>query len=290
MTKKKDRLSLFLIDIFFINLSWCVYYYIRVETGWIIYANSPSFLLPMIVIYLYWIFIFGVLGLYQNWFARSRFDEFASVVKAVTIGCTILFFAIFIDDYLKDATVISRLLIFIYWFLMVFFVSYGRVLLRGIQKRLLENGKGLNNTLIVGTGERASRLREMINEYPQLGYKITGFLGLEKENEIEGQIGVMSDIKPLVEAKDISEVLIALESDQKSSVVDIIDKCSSFDVTIKIMPDMYEIVGGMVRTQQIYGIPLIEVMPELMPHSSKFIKKVIDIVISVVSIIILSPV
>ena len=56
-----------------------------------------------------------------------------------------------------------------------------------------------------------------------------------------------------------------------------------------IMPDMYEIVSGMARTNQIYGVPLIEVMPEIMPPGSKLFKRIVDIVLSGLILILYSP-
>lgn len=40
------KVLLFLSDLITINLAWAVYYYIRVESGWIFYANPPEFLAP----------------------------------------------------------------------------------------------------------------------------------------------------------------------------------------------------------------------------------------------------
>jgi exopolysaccharide biosynthesis polyprenyl glycosylphosphotransferase len=59
---------------------------------------------------------------------------------------------------------------------------------------------------------------------------------------------------------------------------------------MKILPDMYEIVSGMAKTNQIYGVPLIEVMPDIMSPAGKLTKRIIDIVLSVFSLILLSPV
>ena len=158
MSKKKEKFFLFISDLIFINLAWTIYYFIRVDTGWIVYANPPAYWMPLTVIYFYWLIIFSFAGLYQHWFARSRFDEFASVFKAVSTGCFILFFLIFIDDFMNNAPIISRFLIVIYWMLMVVSVSSGRIIIRSVQRNLLEKGIGLRNTLIIGNGEKAAEL------------------------------------------------------------------------------------------------------------------------------------
>lgn len=289
MTKKKEKLFLFISDLLFISLAWTIYYYIRVESGWIIYANPPAFILPLIVIYLYWLMIFSFAGLYQHWFARSRFDEFASVFKAVTTGCFILFFLIFIDDYMNNAPIISRFLILIYWVVLVACISTGRIFIRSIQRNLLEKGIGLRNTLIIGTGEKAKELKVMTEKFPQLGYKVTGFISLNGKSEDKAD-DKLENISKIIKEKEITEILIALETAEKDYLAEVFRYCTEEKVNLKILPDMYEIVSGMAKTNQIYGVPLIEVMPDIMSPAGKLTKRIMDVTISIFTLLILSPI
>ncbi|MBS1517369.1 MAG: sugar transferase [Bacteroidetes bacterium] len=275
----------------FITLAWTIYYYIRVDSGWIIYANPPAFLGPLTAIYLYWLVIFSFAGLYQHWFVRSRFDEFSSVFKTVSFGCFILFFLIFLDDMMNNAPIISRFLILIYWLLTVICVSTGRIIIRSIQRNLLEKGIGLRHSLIVGSGEKASELEAMIKKYPQLGYSFKGFVSINGKNKGDTGTGIgsLSEIRNLIREKDISEILIALEPNEKERLIDVIRYCSEEKVNMKILPDMYEIVSGMAKTNQIYGVPLIEVMPDIMSPAGLLTKRLIDVFISAVTLMILSP-
>ncbi|HMS33651.1 MAG TPA: sugar transferase [Ignavibacteria bacterium] len=290
MSKTKEKIFLFLSDFLFINLAWIVYYYVRIDSGWIVYANPPAFLVPLFVIYIYWLIIFSFAGLYQHWFVRSRFDEFSSVFKTVSFGCFILFFIIFIDDFFNKAPIISRFLILIYWLLLVLSVSLGRIIIRSIQRNLLEKGIGLRNTLIVGDGEKAVNLNEMISKYHQLGYKILGFVSLDEGSSIkDGTLGSLAEITGIIRKNSVSEILIALEPKEKEKLIDIIRYCTEEKVNMKILPDMYEIVSGMARTNQIYGVPLIEVMPDIMSPAGKLTKRIIDVSVSASTLIILSP-
>ncbi|MCX6165959.1 MAG: sugar transferase [Ignavibacteriae bacterium] len=289
MSKSKELILLILSDFVFINLAYSVYYFLRVETGWIIYANPPSYLTPMLVIYSYWFILFLIFGLYQHWFVRSRFDEFISIVKTVFVGCLILFFAIFIDDFIKDAKVISRFLILIYWFIMILFVSFGRIFIRSFQMQLLQKGIGVRNTIIVGSGKNAYELHEMIQKYPKLGYKFIGYIGLHNENNSENEIGKITDLKNIIRKEKIEVVLVASEQKAKNVLLDTLNYCADENVAVKIMPELYEIISGMAKTQQIYGLPLIEVKTELISVPSKIIKRLIDIFISLFVLLILSP-
>ncbi len=288
MGRKKEILLLLTSDFIFVNLSWAVYYFIRIESGWIPYNTAASFLLPLFIVYIFWLLIFTLGGLYKHWFVRSRFEEFTSIVKTVAVGCFILFFLIFIDDALTNAKAISRYLILIYWGLMVFFVSIGRISIRSIQMNLLEKGYGLRNALIVGTGSRALDLAETINKHRQLGYKVVGFISTEK-NSGEDALGNINNLHDIVGKYDAHEILIALEKDEKELLLEIIKQTPHEKVHLKILPDAYEIVSGMVKTNQIYGIPLIEVFPEILPYTSKIIKRMIDVLLSILLLVLFSP-
>lgn len=267
-----------------------LYYLIRVESGWISYANVPAFWAPMIAVFLYWVIIFSFAGLYQHWFVRSRFDEFASVFKAVSTGSIILFFAIFIDDMMREAPIISRFIILFYWILMVLCVGTGRVIIRGVQRSLLEKGIGLRNSFIIGNGEKGKELLGFIEKFPQLGYKFSGFISPNGSDTGDQKIlGRMEELPSLIKGFGISEILIALEPDEKSKVLDVIKYCSGTEVNLKIMPDTYEIVSGLAKTNQIYGVPLIEVMPEIMSPAATLTKRVIDIFGSLFILLITLP-
>ncbi len=289
MSKKNERILLIVSDFLSINLAWALYYYIRIESGWIPYTNPTSFLIPLVIIYFYWLILFSFAGLYQHWFVRARFDEFTAVIKTVSIGCFILFFVIFLDDAVNNAKAISRYLILIYWAMMIVSVGAGRILIRSFQINLLEKGIGLRNTLIVGTGKRATELNSLIKKYPQLGYKVFGFISMETGVNNSGLLGNISDIKNIINKDEITEILIALESEEKNRIFEVIKYCPPGKVNLKISPDTYEIISGMAKTNQIYGVPLIEVMPELMSYSAKLFKRVLDVLISFFILFIFSP-
>jgi exopolysaccharide biosynthesis polyprenyl glycosylphosphotransferase len=290
MTRKKELIFLILSDFLFVNLAYSVYYYFRVETGWIIYANPTVFLTPMLVIFIYWFILFSISGLYAHWFVRSRFDEFISVRKAVSFGCMILFFAIFIDDFMKDARVISRFLILIYWFIMVVFISFGRVFIRSFQMKLFNKGIGVRNAVIIGSGKNANDLFTMINKYPRLGYRFIGYIETEYETHTENVLGKLDDLKNIIKKEKIEVVLVASEQKVKNVLLDTLNYCTDEKVEVKIMPELYEIISGMAKTQQIYGLPLIEVKTELLSLPQKIFKRIIDIFISLFVLMIMLPV
>ncbi|MCX6157535.1 MAG: sugar transferase [Ignavibacteriae bacterium] len=289
MSSKKELFLLLLSDIIFVNLSWSIYYYIRIESGWILYTNPPSFFIPMVSVFCYWLIFFYFFGFYKHWFVRSRFDEFTTLFRVISFGCLILFFAIFLDDYYKEAKINSRFLILIYWGLMIFWVSLGRMIIRGFQFRMLKKGYGLRNTLIIGSGLKAKEVKEMIFAYPKLGYKFSGFISIKEDVSGEDEIGLLKDLHDIVGKHGIDEVIIASDQKYEELIISTLNVCSDLNVSVKIVPEVYEIVSGMVRSEQVHGIPLVEVKTDLMPFTSTIMKRIYDLTLSLAFLLVLSP-
>jgi FlaA1/EpsC-like NDP-sugar epimerase len=296
MPKKIEILLILLTDFIAIFLTWCTYYYVRVEAGFVFYAIKPAFLLPGLVVYFYWFLIFLFVGMYRTWFAMSRFDELSTLFKASFVGIFILFFVIFIDDTSSpDATIKSRYLIFIYWGLFLFFVGSGRLFIRSLQRYLLILGYGRKNTLIVGFNQRANNLHDQIIRYRALGLDVAGYIATSKEDIGKEYRGVkvldsIDSIDVINKQLGIKDVIIALDKHQEDVVMNVIYKCDSSSVGIKIVADLYEIISGQARTSLIYGFPLIDIMPELMPEWERKIKRFMDIVISLLILLVTLPI
>ena len=75
-------------------------------------------------------------------------------------------------------------------------------------------------------------------------------------------------------------MLIALDSTEHDKMLEVISSCNSHAVSMKIIPDLYDIISGQARTNQIYGFPLIEIMPEIMQPWEVAVKRGIDIAVS----------
>lgn len=294
MSKSTEKIVLLVVDFLAINLAWLTYYTLRVRSGWIAYSVEPDLWLPMFVVYGYWLLLFFFFGLYRSWYVQSRFDEFAAVFKTVTFGVLALFFIIFIDDVSTGSPAQSRLLIAMYWGILFLSVGVGRILVRSFQRRLLEAGIGLRNSLIVGWNAQARELYDMVTRYPALGYHVVGFIKVDRRKG-DGQykgvrtLGSVEKLHEVIAKYDVKEILIALDSTEHDKLLGIIDQCNSSPVGLKIVPDLYDIISGQARTNQIYGFPLIEISPEIMPPWEQSVKRLIDVSVSLAVLVLSLP-
>jgi exopolysaccharide biosynthesis polyprenyl glycosylphosphotransferase len=300
MNLRREHIVTVLIDILTINLAYFAYYCVRVQSGWIPYSIEPELLLPMAFVCVYWLIWFGIFGLYHSWYEQSRIDEIFTIVRVTIIGTLILFFLIFLDDTSGNTIVHFRLLILGYWFVLMVLVITGRITRRFVQRKLLLAGVGLRTTIIVGWSDKAFELCNMVLKYPALGYKVIGFVKVGsksavpfrvKENNYKGLpiLGTMKELSVLIKKHTVSEVLIGLDPSERKQLTDILRQCDSVDVGMKIMPDLYDIVSGQARISSLYGLPLMEVRPQLMKPWEEVAKRTLDILFSLIVLIVGLP-
>jgi exopolysaccharide biosynthesis polyprenyl glycosylphosphotransferase len=272
---RTQRIVLLVTDLVTISLAWIAYYHVRVRTGWLDVPIEPDFLAPMAFVYLFWALLFFLVGLYRPFYAASRFDELALLFKTISFGCLFLFFVIFFDDAASAASVSSRLLIVIYWAILLATVGTGRLLLRSLQRRLLINGIGVHKTMI----------RDEVAKYPALGLRVAGFVRLEQQwsgpaADPTPVLGGLDDLATIIPGHDIRETLIAVDAADHERLLQIVTRCSAFNIGVKIVPDLYEIISGLAKTNAIYGFPLIDVSPQLMKPWEEGAKRLIDLAVA----------
>ncbi|HET7153495.1 MAG TPA: sugar transferase [Candidatus Kapabacteria bacterium] len=286
-------------DFIAINLAWVLYYLLRIQSGWFAYTRHdlalPKMLLPMFVVYAFWLIVFLFYGLYRAWYQASHFDEFSTVVKAVTVGSVILFAVSTLLDPPESRNAIIYLILF-YWAILVICLGASRSTLRLLQRRLFEMGIGTRPSLVVGTVSKAAELLKAIRSSRNIGFNIYGFVA-SGAFPVNGELnipvlGTTAELLGIIEKNNIKEILVALDSSQHNTLVDIIAKAglASTNTRVKIVPDLYDVISGQARISQVHGVPLIDVSPHLMQPWEEAMKRTIDIGVSLAILLVGLPV
>lgn len=199
------------------------------------------------------------------------------------------------DDYVTGSVSVFRFYIFLYWVIFLFLVGSGRLIVRSVQRNLLIKGIGRRNALIIGFNDRANQIHDTILDHRALGLDVVAYIAvfeknLNKEHKNVKVIDTIANLESIIEQYNIKNVIISIERHHEDTLLEIISKCEGKNISIKIVPDLYDIISGQARTSQIYGVPLIDVMPELMPEWEKKLKRLMDILLSLILIVITFPI
>ncbi|MFU8812793.1 MAG: sugar transferase [Balneolaceae bacterium] len=283
-----------LLDILVLLLVWLVFVWFVCPDCLFVFSSGE--LLSGLAFALhtaYWLAVFMVMGLYKKLYLISRFDEFIKVLKGVFIGSLLLFFGVSLLHSTAGPLVSPTIAYFV---LVTSFVSFNRFVIRSIQRMYALKGKGLHRAAIIGTGETAWTVYENLNRNRTLGLQVVGFVnsnGTYKDSwEAIDQDSVIANVETIdqsIEELSIQELIIALEPEQRAELIHVLGCINHPDVSIKILPDFHQLVMGLNKTNQIFGMPLIEISPDVMPFWEKLTKRVMDIVVSLVGLIVLSP-
>ncbi|HYE96874.1 MAG TPA: sugar transferase [Rubricoccaceae bacterium] len=93
-------------------------------------------------------------------------------------------------------------------------------------------------------------------------------------------VHTISELPGLIDRLGVQDVLIALGPGDHAYLDEVLRVCDGRPVALKLVPDFYTLIGGMARTEHIYGLPLIEVLPEPIPAWEKSTKRLVDIAVS----------
>ena len=284
--RKNATILLVLIDFIATFTAMFLFYIFKFKTG-IVTNPIPLFIsdipLPALMVSLGWMLFFWFSGLYSIKSPTSRFDEALSVIKTVSVGSLLL---MLLTLQIENIITPGKILVITYWLGMIVFVAGGRLIYRTVQRNRFMEGRELYPSILVGWNERSKALNRRIQSFPGLGYSVVGFVSTRAEDIGETDhgskvIGEITELPKIIKEYDIKEVILALSSNDHKRLLDVIKYVNGEAVGIKISPDMYDIISGQARTNQIYGLPLIEILPEFMPAWERSVKRLMDILVSI---------
>ena len=242
---------------------------------------------------MFWMGLYGLAGMHGNPYRRHRSMEVGQVLLATLVGSLILFFVLILDDAISSYTQY-------YQSLLVLFVAQSALVIavrlpqttRTVKK--VHRGELAFNTLIVGCNEQAvSTIREIRALRRNPGFRFVGSIQVGQEDcrTLEGIpcLGSTEQMGGLINEHAIEEVILAVRSSEHGELESIINRLEGTGVGIKIIPDIYDILSGMVRMQSLFGAPLIAIRKEIMPAWQVAVKRAMDVVISSVALLLLTP-
>lgn len=280
-------------------LAWGLFYFLRrvllgEAEGVFSQSLDKTFFLGILFVPLFWLIFYHLTGTYKNLYNKSRLQEFTATVSICLAGSIVIFFALLLNDkissytnYYKEALLLFGLQFGFTWIFRLFILS--------IIKHQFITVKIQINTLLIGGGKNALKLyKEIANAKETLGYYFAGFLypnetssnGLSKYLQ---PLGTTKDIEAVIRHHQIEQVIIATEENERANTEQLLSLLSEQDVSIKLLPNTIDILSGSVRPSNVLGAMLIDFHTGMMSEWQQNIKRLIDIITSLFSLIVLSP-
>lgn len=288
-----DTIIYVLLDFVGSFLTWIIWGYFFAGTE---LSFNSSFLANGLLVSIGWLLLLNLVSPYMDVYRYSRLKAIASLFISGFIGISLLYFTGILEHFVSPLEVYFKHILTFY-LLFVLIVGIVRMIWLTRSSRRLKKGLAGFNTLIIGTGKNALDLYNDVNSRNQkLGYFFKGYLTTSriKKNLLEGIIpnqGTVADLAHVIESQQIEDVIIAFEKSDHHELESVMNILSDYEdsVIIHSIPDMYDILLGHVRIDHIYGAVMFRVKAYLMPPWQRAVKRMLDVVISTIALIVLSP-
>lgn len=303
--EKKQRTKYIIADTLSAMLAWGLLFLFRKvaleHTGFSDVAdvfNDSNFWLGLILVPAGWLSLYTLQGAYRNVLRRARLTELLDTLLASLIGVVAIFFLLLVDDHIS--TYRNYYATFLFLFGIHFTLTYiPRLIITSHTVRAVHSRQLGFPTVMIGSGPRALQTyNDLENQETYSGNLFIGYIDLPSSSQqpspltsIMPPLGTLDDLRKIAKEQRIEEAIVALEPDQKDRLQEIllaINSCG--DIIIKITPDARDISVGAIHQHSIFHAPFIVINNRLMPEWQYSLKRIFDIIISLVAMIILSPV
>ncbi len=301
MNQRLQAIKFILFDVLAAIIAWVLFFiyrkYITTENLsnlMTVVFTDDNLYYGLLIITALWLFLYAVTGTYLDVYRKSRLRELGQTVLMTFIGTLIIFFILILDDQVGSYVNYYKAY-FVLFCLHFFFTFLFRFILQSsiawkIQKRQI----GFNTILVGSNGSAVAIFNEMENQPHTAGNKFVGFVSVKHydKHPMEAylpHLGTFDNIRQVIEEHKAEEVIIAIDRAEHKFIENIIAILEEAPVIIKIIPDMEDYLIGHVKVSAIWHAPLIRISPELMPPWQRSIKRMMDIMASVIAIILLLP-
>lgn len=298
--KTLQRAKYVIGDLVSSSLAWLVYNCLRYNLGAVTgsYATLGEFLrqpmvivgqvaFPLLMMCIYWLS-----GYYNEVYRKSRLHEFMVTASSTFTNSLLIFFIALINDVMNDRRSDYEMLLLLFGVIFVF-VYFTRMVITSHSSAMIKGRHWSFPTLVVGRGTAAATfVSQLMSRRESLGYDIRGMVSIPGENDVKDvnlPCYTLDDLQQVCEQEAIQEIIVVPTRPDDTALLHTLNRIYPLGLPIKARPSRGTMLLSKVRLTDVYGIPLVDLTGSNMSYSDMNIKRVIDIVLSVLALIVLSP-
>lgn len=284
-----------LCDFMVILMSFLLSYWIKFQSGWLNF-ESP---LPVKTYFLWSCVYAGItiaIGFFTNFYIPKRKKSFSydafKIIQIHIIGLLVLLSFMYVY---KEAH-ISREFLAIFLVMNIGLLGTYRFIVKQALRNLREKGYNKQFVLILGAGTLGKRFYRKLNNRPEFGFQVMGFLDdyqtehAEEEGGLSPILGKVNDLEQILQDYTVDEVVMALPLTAHEKYGQIISTCEKAGVRMMIIPDFYDFLPAKPNFDNFAGMPLINIRDiPLDDLGNRILKRGFDIVFSLAAIIVTLP-
>jgi Undecaprenyl-phosphate glucose phosphotransferase len=278
-------------DLVLTGLAWLGAYFLRFQTGWVPVLNEPpSFylcwrLLPMVLLLAAG--AFRLTGQYNIHRLRRFREEAVAVIQGTGLLLLLVMAWLFaLHDFYE-----TRITIVLFAILTAGGILTSRRIGWGLVRALRSRGYNQTFSIIVGVGRGARRLARTLHRVSWLGMRNVGFVE-EGRHALSADLDILggfADLPELIRKYGINHVFIALPLNRYDDARKVYALLSESMVEVRLVPEVPALAGLSLTTTNLDGLPVIGLRESSHFGLNVVVKRVLDVVLSFIGLIVLSP-
>jgi exopolysaccharide biosynthesis polyprenyl glycosylphosphotransferase len=287
MTQKKLKLLMAVFDFAFIYAAVLIFFLLMRRTLWVD-LRLVELVLHSFIITAFFPVLALYLGLYRDRWYFYALDDLGFIFKTVTLG------SLFVFAYFAIIGFKFRPLYVLYLYGLIFVTYIASRSLLGIFIRWLsKRGFGLRRLAVIGTGNSARTFAGRVLADAHIGYDLVGFIiGDDDEVEVDLSkvLGSIDNLRSIVIENNIAELVITHSPNPEDRVRTVTNHCVGLDITIRVVPDLVDMVSGRVQMVRLDGVPLADVVGQPLFGWYYFVKRLLDTLYATLGFTLAAPV
>lgn len=301
MAELLPRIYYRVIDLFITILSFILGYFLTnaltghtvVLLGWEITISGlrtlPEFILILFAIPFIWWVALNWGSIYDPIIIRNPRLLLWSLIKAHLGGGIFLFGFFFLDKLYFPSRP------------QMFFFLCINILLLYIEKRMLvffwkvkKKETAFQRLLLIGMDPEAKRFARHVKNYPELGYKIIGCLTDQTEDsngfdDLLKVVGNINQIEKVVRENPVDEVIVFSIRKLWETMDLVAGVCEDMGIRLTMVPQWPALKIAQLSFRKLGGTPLLSFVLSPTESGTLFIKRLMDVSLSLLALIFFSP-
>lgn len=241
---------------------------------------------PPCILFIYWLS-----GYYNEPFRRSRLQEFNTTFVSELFNTLLIYLVLLINDQ-TGKRIINYEIILILFGLFFSLTYIFRVFITSYALKKFRKEDWHVNVLIIGNSKVSRKVAlKLSNVKRDVKYRVIGFVEIPDEKSVKDNELVipLNEIGVAYKKYDINQVILAPQRHDDKKVMHLLSILFPLEIPVKISPDTFSFVTSAIKLRDIFGEPFIDLTGPSIGEASKNIKRTFDVAVSLLVLIILSP-
>ncbi len=238
-----------------------------------------------------WIFTCWLFGIYASQRMKTVVDELQRLLRGVALGLLVL---AGVGFFVKELH-FGRFVVLAAAGINLVLQGASRVFFHRIEKRMRRSGEHDVKVLIAGTGVAAIRLLQKLQDHPETGYWVVGFLDdsydkVGKDVANRPVLGHVDALREVALREGVSEIFVAMPSLGHTRLLSLVLECEDLGITFRVVTNLFEVLTAGSPLDLVDDLPLVQLGRDRPNPLYAPIKRALDLTFATLGLLVMGPV